>query len=87
MAWLNLHTLAQALRPELVVGETLEIELVKPGKEDGQAIGFLEDGAMVVVNHGRAALGQRVGVEIISLLPTAGGKMVFAKLAGGNGAG
>ncbi len=87
VAWLNLHTLAQALRPELVVGETLEIELVKPGKEDGQAIGFLEDGAMVVVNHGRAALGQRVGVEIISLLPTAGGKMVFAKLAGGNGAG
>ncbi len=85
--WLNLHTLAQALRPELVVGETLEVELVKPGKEDGQAIGYLEDGAMVVVNGGRAALGQRVSAEIISVLPTAGGKMVFARLTGGNGAG
>ncbi|MEI6861974.1 MAG: PIN domain-containing protein [Verrucomicrobiota bacterium] len=84
--WLNLHTLAQALRPEIVVGETLEVELVKPGKEEGQAIGFLEDGAMVVVNAGRAALGQRVTVEIISVLPTAGGKMVFAKRTDGNGA-
>jgi uncharacterized protein YacL len=87
VTWLNLHTLAQALRAELVVGETLEVELVKPGKDEGQAIGYLEDGAMVVVNHGRAALGQRVGVEIISVLPTAGGKMVFAKLTGGSGAG
>jgi uncharacterized protein YacL len=85
--WLNLHTLAQALRPELVVGETVELELVKPGKEDSQAVGYLDDGAMVVVNDGRPALGRRVAVEIISVLPTAGGKMVFARLAGGNGAG
>ena len=85
--WLNLHTLAQALRPELVVGETLDVELVKPGKDDGQAVGFLDEGVMVVVNGGRAALGQRVGVEIVSVLPTAGGKMVFAKLAGSTGPG
>ncbi len=85
--WLNLHTLAQALRPELIVGETLDVELVKPGKDDGQAVGFLDEGVMVVVNGGRAALGQRVGVEIVSVLPTAGGKMVFAKLAGPTGPG
>lgn len=85
--WLNLHTLAQALRPELAVGEILEVELVKPGKEDGQAVGYLEDGAMVIVNDGRPALGRRVSVEIISVLPTASGKMLFARLAGGNGAG
>jgi uncharacterized protein YacL len=82
--WLNLHTLAQALRPELVLGETLEVELVKAGKDEGQAVGYLEDGSMVVVNNGRAALGHRVGVEIVSVLPTAGGKMVFARLTGGN---
>jgi uncharacterized protein YacL len=84
--WLNLLTLAQALRPVLALGETLEIELVKPGKEEGQAIGFLEDGSMVVVNHARPNLGHRVTVEIVSVLPSAGGKMVFARLAGsGNG--
>ncbi len=85
--WLNLHTLAQALRPEILVGETLEVELVKPGKEEGQAVGYLEDGSMVVVNAGRAVLGQRVAVEIISVLPTAGGKMIFANRTDGNGAG
>lgn len=85
--WLNLHTLAQALRPELAGGEILEVELVKPGKEDGHAVGYLEAGAMVVVNDGRPALGRRVAVEIISVLPTAGGKMIWDRLAGGNSAG
>jgi uncharacterized protein YacL len=78
--WLNLNQLAKALRPELLLGETVEIELVKPGKEDGQAVGFLEDGSMVVVNGAKAFLGRRVTAEIISVLPTAGGKMVFSRL-------
>ncbi|PTY02535.1 twitching motility protein PilT [Opitutaceae bacterium EW11] len=81
VAWLNLNLLARALRPELVVGETIEVELVKPGKEEGQAVGFLEDGSMVVVSHGRQMLGQRVNVEVNSVLPSAGGKMVFARIA------
>ncbi len=84
--WLNLLMLAQSLRPALVLGETLEVELLKPGKEDDQAVGYLEDGSMVVVNHGRPSLGHRVTVEIISVLPSAGGKMVFARLLG-NGVG
>lgn len=77
--WLNLHALYRALRPELIVGETLEVELVKPGKEEGQAVGFLEDGSMVVVSGAREYLNQRLRVEITSVLPSAGGKMVFAK--------
>ncbi|HWZ95010.1 MAG TPA: TRAM domain-containing protein [Opitutaceae bacterium] len=80
--WLNIHTLARALRPELVLGESLEVDLMKPGKEEGQAVGYLEDGAMVVVTAGRERIGQRVHVEITSVLPTAGGKMIFARLAG-----
>jgi uncharacterized protein YacL len=83
VTWLNLQTLALALRPELIPGETLEVELVKAGKEDGQAIGFIEDGSMVVVNGGRPNLGQRARVEIVSVLPSAGGKMVFARLSSG----
>ena len=80
--WLNIHTLSRALRPELVLGESLEVELMKPGKEDGQAVGYLEDGSMVVVTAGRERIGKRVHVEITSVLPTAGGKMIFARLTG-----
>ena len=77
--WLNLNHLSQALRQELMVGDTIEIDLVKLGKEEGQAVGFMEDGSMVVVNAGRAHLGHRVSVEITSVLPSAGGKMMFAR--------
>lgn len=77
--WLNLNLLAKSLRPELMLGERLEVDLVKPGKEEGQAVGFIEDGSMVVVNGGRPLIGRRVQAEIISVLPTTGGKMIFAK--------
>jgi uncharacterized protein YacL len=80
--WLNLNSLAKSLRPELMLGERLDVDLVKPGKEDGQAVGYIEDGSMVVVNGGRPHIGRRVQAEIISVLPTAGGKMVFAKHVG-----
>jgi uncharacterized protein YacL len=80
--WLNLNHLAQALHQELMVGDTIEIDLVKLGKEEGQAVGFMEDGSMVVVSAGRSHLGRRVSVEITSVLPSAGGKMVFARFAG-----
>ena len=78
--WLNLNLLAKSLRPELVLGETIEVDLMKPGKDDGQAVGYLEDGSMVVVNGGRSLIGQRVSTEIISVLPSGGGKIVFARL-------
>lgn len=80
--WLNLNSLAKSLRPELMLGERLDVDLVKPGKEDGQAVGYIEDGSMVVVNGGRLHVGRRVQAEIISVLPTAGGKMIFAKHVG-----
>lgn len=80
--WLNLNDLAKSLRPEITLGQTVDVELVKPGKDEGQAVGYLEDGSMVVVAAGRGFIGQRVNAEIVSVLPTAGGKMVFAKLIG-----
>jgi uncharacterized protein YacL len=80
--WLNIHALEKSLRPELVIGESVEVELVKPGKEEGQAVGYLADGSMVVVNNARAFMGKRVSAEIIGVLPTAGGKMIFASLLG-----
>jgi uncharacterized protein YacL len=58
------------------------VDLVKIGKEDGQALGYLSDGSMVVVNNGRSFIGKRVTAEIIGVLPSGGGKMVFANLLG-----
>ena len=80
--WLNLNSLAHSLRPELILGEQIEVELVKAGKEEGQAVGYLDDGSMVVVHGGRPHIGRRVTVEITSILPSAGGKLVFARLVG-----
>jgi len=80
--WLNLNNLARALRQEVLVGDTVEIDLVKLGKEEGQAVGFLEDGSMVVVNAARAYVGRHVNAEIMSVLPSGGGKMLFARFVG-----
>jgi uncharacterized protein YacL len=82
VVWLNLNTLAKSLRPELMIGERLDVDLVKPGKEAEQAVGFIEDGSMVVVGGARQFIGRRVQAEIVSVLPTAGGKMIFARHVG-----
>ncbi len=82
VSWLNIHALESALRPELVIGESIAIDLIKVGKEDGQALGYLPDGSMVVVNNARPLIGKRVTAEIIGVLPSGGGKMVFANLLG-----
>jgi len=80
--WLNLNQLAKSMQPEFMLGEQVEVDLVKQGKEEGQAVGFLPDGSMVVVTGGRPFLGRHVTAEIVSVIPSAGGKMVFARLAG-----
>jgi len=82
VSWLNLHALEAALRPELVIGESIGVDLIKVGKEEGQALGYLGDGSMVVVNNARAFVGRRVTAEIIGVLPSGNGKMIFANLLG-----
>ena len=76
--WLNLTDLAKVMRLEIVAGEQLEVDLVKNGKEPGQAIGFLDDGSMVVVNNAVNDIGHKLQVEVSSVIPSAGGKMIFA---------
>ena len=78
--WLNLNSLAKSIRRELMVGESIEVDLVKAGREENQGVGYLEDGSMVVVLEARALIGTRVTAEITSILPSSGGKMVFSKL-------
>ena len=77
---LNLNDLGRALRPALAPGQQLEIALVKEGREPHQAIGYLPDGTMIVVNHGRKLLGKTVPVSIASALQTSAGRLFFAEL-------
>lgn len=78
--WLNITELAKVLNPEVAVGEKFDIELVKQGKDSGQAVGYLPDGSMVVVNEADAMIGQTAHVEVVSIIPSAGGRMIFARL-------
>ncbi len=80
---LNLNDLSNALKPRVVVGERVRLTLVKPGKDDHQAVGYLSDGTMVVVNHSMDRMGQNVDAVIISTLQTANGQLVFGELIGG----
>ncbi|MFA5356227.1 MAG: PIN domain-containing protein [Candidatus Omnitrophota bacterium] len=77
---LNINELANALKPMVFPGEEMRIKLLKEGKEHNQAIGYLEDGTMVVVEDARRMLGQEVKVAVTSVLQTQAGRMIFTKL-------
>jgi uncharacterized protein YacL len=78
--WLNITSLSKAINQEIALGSEASVELVRAGKDPGQAIGYLPDGSMLVVNNGRSMIGKEVVVEINSVVPSAGGKMIFASL-------
>ncbi len=76
---LNVNDLAQALRPIYLPGDTLDLKILKQGKEPAQGIGYLEDGTMVVVEEGRDYVGGELRVIVTSALQTSAGRMIFAK--------
>lgn len=75
----NINELAHALRVTYLPGETLEVKLQQPGQDSHQAVGYLDDGTMVVVDNAKAFIGQTLTVEATRVLQTAAGKMMFAK--------
>jgi len=77
---LNLSDLVRALRPVVVAGDELELSLIKEGREPHQAVGFLPDGTMIVVNHARPFLGSTKTVVVSSALQTGAGRLIFAEL-------
>jgi uncharacterized protein YacL len=79
---LNLHELAKSLRPVVLPGEKLTVKLVKEGREHDQAVAYLDDGTMIVVNHARRQIGHDIDVIIDSVLQTSAGRMAFADPAG-----
>jgi len=80
---LNLADLARALRPTVVTGDEIELNLVKEGREPHQAVGYLPDGTMIVVNHARPHVGKIRTVVVSSALQTAAGRLIFAELKNG----
>ncbi|MBI2524414.1 MAG: TRAM domain-containing protein [Candidatus Rokubacteria bacterium] len=78
---LNLNELANALKPAVLPGETLHLYVLKEGKEAGQGVAYLDDGTMVVVDHGRKLIGQSVDATVTSVLQTTAGRMIFARPA------
>jgi uncharacterized protein YacL len=77
---LNIHELDEALKPAVAVGQRIRIPLVRSGKEEHQAVGYLPDGTMIVVNHAVAKIGTTSEVIVVSTLQTASGMMVFGEL-------
>lgn len=77
---LNINDLANALKPVVIPGDSMTVEIVKEGKTGRQGIGYLDDGTMIVVEEGRNYLGQTVEVEVTSALQTSAGRMIFAKV-------
>ena len=76
---LNINELANAIKPVVVSGEEMSVYLVKEGKEPGQAVAYLDDGTMIVVENGRRFVGSSIEVTVTSVLQTAAGRMIFAR--------
>lgn len=79
VAVLNINELANTLKPVVLPGEDMTLFLVKEGKENNQAVAYLDDGTMIVVEEGRRYIGQTIEVTVTSVLQTSAGRMIFAK--------
>ncbi len=77
---LNINELANAVKPVVLPGEEMTVTVIKDGKESGQGIAYLDDGTMIVVDNGRKYIGETITVVVTSVLQTAAGRMIFAKL-------
>ncbi|MDX1682422.1 MAG: TRAM domain-containing protein [Phycisphaeraceae bacterium] len=78
---INLNDVSRALQPQAITGESMEVEVVKPGENEGQGVGYLEDGTMVVIENGADAIGEKVTFNVTSTLQTSAGRMIFGQRA------
>ena len=76
---LNLHTIAQSMRSNVMPGERVEVHLLRAGEQAGQAVGYLDDGTMIVAEDGGDMIGERVSLTVRSTLQTSAGRLVFAR--------
>jgi len=76
---LNINELANAVKPVVLPGEVMTLQLIREGKESGQGLAYLDDGTMIVVEGGKKYIGETIEVVVTSVLQTAAGRMIFAK--------
>ena len=76
---LNINDLANAVKPVVLPGEELHVQVIKDGKEQNQGVAYLDDGTMIVVEEGKSYMGKTIEVIITSVLQTSAGRMIFAK--------
>ncbi|WFA07684.1 PIN/TRAM domain-containing protein [Tissierella sp. Yu-01] len=76
---LNINELANAVKPVVLPGEEMIVQVVRDGKESGQGLAYLDDGTMIVVESGRKYIGETIDVLVTSVLQTSAGRMIFAK--------
>lgn len=79
VAVLNINDLANALKPIVLPGEELSVQVIKDGKEYNQGVAYLDDGTMIVIEGGREHIGGKLDVLVTSVLQTSAGRMIFAK--------
>lgn len=79
VAVLNINDLANAVKPVVLPGEEMKVQVIKDGKEQNQGIAYLDDGTMIVVEEGRNYIGKHIDVLVTSVLQTSAGRMIFAK--------
>jgi uncharacterized protein YacL len=77
---LNINDLANALKPIVLPDEDFVIKIIKEGKEQGQGIGYLDDGTMVVIENGGKLIGKEAKVTVTSVLQTSAGQMIFTRI-------
>lgn len=75
---LNVNDLAKAVRPVVLPGEEVAVRVIQVGKEPGQGVGYLEDGTMIVIENGARYVGTEIGVLVMRVLQTVGGRLIFA---------
>lgn len=76
---LNINDLSNAVKPVVIPGEIMRVQVVKDGKEPGQGVAYLDDGTMIVIENGHRYLSRTISVEVTSALQTSAGRMIFAK--------
>jgi uncharacterized protein YacL len=79
---ININDLANALKPVVLPGESLEVKVIKAGEAAGQGVGYLDDGTMVVAEGARNRIGDTVSLTVTSVLQTSAGRMIFGRLDG-----
>ena len=81
----NLHEVSQFMKTAMIPGESINLKIVREGRDKGQGIGYLPDGTMVIISNGQPHIGQQVEAHVISTVQTGAGVLVFAEVKAENG--